>query len=218
MLWLKKRGVNRVVLQMVYSDFLLLSASGFLTPIVAVFLTTQIRGATLSTVGFATTTFWLVKSAVQIPVSLAADAKKGEGDDFRYMLLGSVIASSVPLLYYFFAREVWHIFALETLNGIGYALMVPTWLAIFTRHIDKHKENIEWTLHSNAIGLGFAATAAMGGVLAERFGFRVIFLLVSGVMFLGTVCLLSIKEDILDGDRRLKLGDGIGKVREDVLR
>lgn len=218
MLWLKKRGVNRIVLRMVYSDFLLLSASGLVSPIIAVFLTTQIRGATLVTVGFATTIFWVVKSAVQIPVSLAADAEKGEGDDFRYMLLGSVIASLVPLLYYFFAKDVWHVFLLEALNGVGYALMVPTWLAIFTRHIDKQKENIEWTLHSNAIGLGFAAAAAMGGVLAERFGFRVIFLIVSGVMFLGTVSLLSIKEEIMDGDRRLKSGDGFGKVRESILR
>jgi len=194
--------VNKVVLTMVYADFLLISATGFLTPISAVFVTTQIVGATVATVGFATTIFWVVKSAIQIPVSTYADAKRGERDDYQLMLIGSVIASTVPLLYYYFAREVWHVFAFEVLNGIAYAMHVPTWLAIFTRHIDKHKESSEWTLHSNAIGLGFAATAAIGGVLADRFGFRVLFLLVSAFMFLGTVILLLIKDEMLASDGR----------------
>lgn len=197
----RRNKVNKIVLTMVYSDFLLISAAGFLSPIVAVFLTQQIEGATIATVGFATTVFWVVKSALQVPISRAVDAKRGERDDFQYMIIGSVIASAVPLLYYFFAREVWHVFAFETLNGIGHALMVPTYLAIFTRHIDKHQESQEWTLHSNAVGLGYATAAALGGVLAERFGFRVVFLLVSAVMFLGTVVLLLIKDEIDNSDR-----------------
>lgn len=200
MRWWNREKVNNVVLTMVYADFLLISATGFLSPISAVFITTQIAGASLATVGFVTTLFWVVKSATQIPVSAYADAKRGERDDFQFMIVGCIITSTVPLLYYFYAREVWHLFALETLNGIGYAMQVPTWLAIFTRHIDKHRESSEWTLHSNAIGLGYAATAAVGGVLADRFGFRVIFLLVSAVSFLGTVALLFIKDQMLASD------------------
>ena len=215
MAWWKREKVNKVVLTMVYADFLLISATGFLSPIAAVFVTTQIVGATLATVGFVTTLFWVVKSAVQIPVSSYVDAHPGEGDDFRFMIIGCVICSVVPLLYYLYAREVWHLFALETLNGIGYAMQVPTWLAIFTRHIDKHRESSEWTLHSNAIGLGFAATAAVGGVLADRFGFRVLFLLVSAVSFFGTVTLLLIKDDMFRSDgHEIDHGHGIQAVKE----
>jgi MFS family permease len=218
MRWLKKRGVNRIVLVMVYADLLLISATGFISPIIAVFLTTQIRGATIATVGFVTTLFWVVKSAFQIPVAAYVDSKRGERDDYQMMVAGCVVTAVCPLLYYFFASEIWHVFAIETLNGIGYAMSVPTYLAIFTRHIDKHRESSEWTLHSNAIGLGFAAAAAMGGVLADRFGFRVLFLLVSAFTFLGVVALLAIKDDIMDGDRREKVADGIGKERESIIR
>lgn len=192
----RKSSVNHVILTLVLSDFLVISAPGLLSPIIAVFLTTQIAGGTLATVGFATTIFWVIKSVVQVPVAHYADNRRGEADDFAMMLVGSCLASVVPLLYYFFANEVWHVFALEALNGIGYAMMVPTYLAIFTRHIDKYKEGTEWTLHSNAVGLGFAAAAGLGGLMAERYGFRVIFLLVSATMFLGTVILLSIRRDI----------------------
>lgn len=200
MIWWRRQQVNKVVMTMVYADFLLISASGFLSPISAVYITTQIAGATLATVGFVTTLFWVVKSAVQIPVSAYADAQRGERDDFQFMIVGCIISSVVPLLYYFYVREVWQLFAVETLNGVGYALQVPTWLAIFTRHIDRHRESSEWTIHSNAIGLGFAAAAAVGGVLADRFGFRVLFLLVSAFMFMGTVALLFIKDEMLASD------------------
>ncbi len=182
---------------MVYADFLLISATGFISPISAVYITTHIAGATIATVGFVTTLFWVVKSAVQVPVAAYADAKPGERDDYMLMVAGSVIMAIVPLLYYFFIREVWQVFAVEALNGIGYAMSVPTWLAIFTRHIDKHRESSEWTLHSNAVGLGFAATAAIGGVLADRFGFKVLFLLLSAFTFLGIIALLYIRKEMV---------------------
>ena len=187
---------------MVYADFLLISATGFISPISAVYITTQIAGATIATVGFVTTLFWVVKSAVQIPVAAYADATSGERDDYLLMVIGSVIMAIVPLLYYFFIREVWQVFAVEALNGIGYAMSVPTWLAIFTRHIDKHRESSEWTLHSNAVGLGFAATAAIGGVLADRFGFKVLFLLLSAFTFLGIIALLYIRKEMVNSHGR----------------
>jgi MFS family permease len=195
----RKPQINKIVLTLIYSDFLFLSAGGFLTPIYAVYVTQQIHGGTVAVVGFATTIFWIVKSTVQFPVSWYADKVRGERDDFTMLVVGSVIASAVPLLYYLFAERIWHVYALEALNGVGFALAVPTWLAIFTRHIDSHRESTEWTLHSNAIGFGFAAASAVGGLMAERYGFRVIFLLVSAFMFLGTVAILWVKEELMDG-------------------
>ncbi len=212
-LW-KKTGLNKIVFTMISSDFLVVSAPGFVSPIVAVFLTTQVQGATLATVGFATTLFWVVKSAVQVPVSAYIDARRGERDDFAIMVIGTTIVSIVPLLYYFFAHEVWQVYLFETINGIGYAMQVPTWLAIFTRHIDRHREGTEWMFHSNAIGLGYAGTAALGGVLAERFGFRVIFLLVSAFLFLGSAALLAMRDEIAASDAKDGASAALAEERE----
>ncbi len=198
MSWWQQPKVNKVIMTMIYADFLLISATGFLAPIYAVFVTKQVAGASLATVGFVTTLFWVVKSAMQLPVSSYIDSVKGERDDFRVMVTGAVIASAVPLLYYLFVRETWQMFAVETLNGIGYAMLVPTWLAIYTRHIDRHREGWEWMLHSNAVGLGFAITSSVGGVLAERFGFSIIFLLTSAFSFVGAALLTLIGKD-MDG-------------------
>ncbi len=197
-----KTIINKIVKTMIYSDFLLISAGGLLTPIYAIFVTKQIAGATIAAVGFTTTIYWVVKSLAQIPVSWIADKFKGEADDYAFMIAGSLLTSAVPLLYFLFATKVWHIYLLEGLNGFGAAMMVPTWLAIYGRHIDKGKENTEWTLHSNAVGFGYAAAASIGGLMAQHFGFRVIFLLVSAMMFLGTLVLVIIKQDIIESDKR----------------
>lgn len=210
--------INTVILTMVYADFFYISATGFLSPIFAVFLTSQVRGATLADVGFATTIFWVVKSAVQIPVSWYIDSIPGERDDYRLMVIGYLASCLIPLGYYFFVSEMWHVFLLEALNGIAYALLAPSWLAIFTRHIDKHREGTEWTLYSNAVGLGFAATAAFGGVLAERFGFRVIFLFVSALMFCGGLVLLLIRRQMDGLPTREMIPVGLDEEREKQMR
>jgi MFS family permease len=188
------RKINPVVMIMIYSDFLITLGAGFLSPIFAVFLTEQIKGGSLAVAGFSTMLFWVAKSFVQVPVSLTADRIRGERDDFLFIASGSLVVATVPLLYYFFATQVWHVYLLQILDGIGYGLLTPPWLAVFTRHIDKHRESVEWTIHSNIIGLAFAVAAAVGGVLAEQFGFRLIFLMVSVALFIGAFLLMGIRK------------------------
>lgn len=194
-----KKPVNKIVKTMIYSDFLLISAGGLLSPIIAIYYTTQIEGGSIVVVGLATTIFWIVKSIVQVPVSWFIDWYDGESDDFFFMVFGSALASAIPLLYYFFARQVWHVYAIEALNGLANGLTLPTWMAVFTRHIDNGKEATEWMLHSNAVGIGFALCAAVGGALAEKYGFHLLFLLVSALMLAGTSILLIIRQQLSDG-------------------
>lgn len=196
--------INKVVAILIWGDFLMVLSKGFVSPILAVYITEDINSGSLAVVGFSTMIFWIVKSVIQIPVAISADKTEGEADDFRMMIIGGVITAIVPLLYFFFASEVWHVYLFQAIDGAGYALLVPTYLAMFTRHIDKHKESTEWTMHSNAVGIAFAAAAAIGGVLAERFGFRVIFLLVSAVYVSGVITLFMARNHI-DGK-----GDGDG--------
>lgn len=204
------RKINPVVMIMIYSDFLITLGAGFLSPIFAVFLTDQIEGGSLAVAGFSTTLFWVVKSLVQVPVSITADRIRGERDDFLFITVGSFIVATVPLLYYLWATQVWHVYLLQILDGIGYGLLTPPWLAVFTRHIDKHRENVEWTIHSNIIGLAFAVAAAVGGVLAEQFGFRLIFLMVSAALFVGAFLLMGIRRYLV------ATKDG-GGIKEEIM-
>ena len=186
----RRAKVNRIVLTLVYTNLIFYLAAGLLSPVIAIYYADEINGGSVALAGFVTALFWLTKSAVQVPVSIYADKIRGEADDYFMMVIGFVIIAIVPLLYYLFVSEVWQVYVLETMRGIGYGLCTPTFLSIFTRHIDRNKENFEWTLNSNAVGLSFAAAAAVGGVLAQYVGFRSVFLLTSAMMFMAPITLL----------------------------
>lgn len=200
MLKFRRPPINRVVMKLVYADLIFFTAAGLITPIMAVFYVNDINNGSIALAGLVTAIFWVTKSAVQVPVSLYADNHKGEHDDFAIMVVGYIIAALTPLCYFLFVTEIWQVYLVEVIHGIGYGMMVPTYLAMFTRHIDRQRENFEWTLHSNAVGLGYAAAAALGGVMADRFGFRPMFLVTSIFMMLSPVVLLFIRNHLYKSD------------------
>ncbi|KPJ85975.1 hypothetical protein AMJ57_01120 [Parcubacteria bacterium SG8_24] len=204
--------INRIILTMIYADFIFVIGGGLISPIIAVFITEQVTGGSVAVAGFAVTVFWVVKSAVQIPVSLYADKRKGDRDDYGFILVGYAITTLISFLYFLFVREAWHVYLLEAINGVAYGMLTPCWLAVFTKNIDRQKENTEWMMHSNAVGLGFAAAAAIGGVLAERFGFRVIFLVVGVMKVISTATLFTMRREFINGGDG-RDGDGIIEIQ-----
>lgn len=90
-------------------------------------------------VGFVATVYWIVKSLVQPTIAKYLDREHGEKDDFIFLIAGMYVANLVPLGY-IFSTQPWHIYTLEFIRGLAMACVVPTWSAIFTRHIDKGRE------------------------------------------------------------------------------
>ena len=82
-------------------DIMFFSAFGLIGPIFAIFVTKQIAGATIATVGFAATLNLLTKAILQMPVARYIDRHKGEKDDFKFMVAGSTLVSVVPFIYLF---------------------------------------------------------------------------------------------------------------------
>jgi len=69
-------------------------------------------------------------------------------------------------------------------------LRLPGWYAMFSRHIRKGREGYEWSVNSMVAGLGSAITAALGGILAERLGFDVLFLIIGFLSIFGSIVLI----------------------------
>lgn len=188
-------GINKVIRILIASDFFLQSGWGLIGPIFAIFLTSQIAGGDLKTVGFVAATYWIVKSIIQPFIAKYLDKNHGEKDDFRFLVVGMYAANLVPLGY-IFSTEVWHIFSLEVVRALAMACVVPTWAAIFTRHIDKNKEAFSWSLESTGIGFAAGLAGALGGLIASVLGFKTVFVLVSLFGLLSSSTLLLIKKNI----------------------
>ncbi|MBU3957334.1 MFS transporter [Patescibacteria group bacterium] len=181
-------SINKVIRFLTLSDILMLSGWGLINPIFAVFVTDQIQGGNVEMAGLAITVFLLTKSLVQMPIAWLIDKKRGEIDDFWVMIIGSLIISLSAFLF-IFANNIFHVLLIQVISGFGSALSYPSWLAIFTRHLDTHKEGFEWSLYFTATDLGGALVAGLGGVIANYLGFQPLFLLVGLLSFLGTAFL-----------------------------
>lgn len=190
------KTINKVIKMMVFSDLLLLFGWGLITPILAIFVVGNIKGGGASVAGTAIGIYWLTKSVVQIPVADLLDNNPGDKDDYYALITGTVIASLVPLGF-IFASLPWHMYLLQVIHALGMSLAIPSWSAIFTRHIKKGREALSWSLDSSALSLGTGAAGIIGGMIAEKFGFTPLFIGVSVAGIIAAFLLLLIKKEIL---------------------
>ncbi len=193
------RGINKVIKILMVSDFFLNSAWGFLSPIFAIFIVQRITGGDTAqaakVAGFAALFYWITKSFLQIPIGRYLDKNHGEKDDFMFMFLGVLIASLVPLGF-MTASASWHIYVFESIHAVAMAMMIPSWYAIFGRHIDKGREAFEWGLDSTVLGAGVGIMGALGGIVSALFGFNVIFIAAWFLNFVSAFVILFIRKEI----------------------
>lgn len=188
--------LNQVILIILFSDFIFTAATAITAPVFALFVVEDIA-APVSVVGFAVAIFWIVKSLLQLPFARYLDKNHGETDDFYSMVAGLGLSVLVFGAYYF-AKEVWHIYALQALLGVGQAFFVPPFLAIFTRHLDQDSEGFEWALRSSfSTGAGMALGGAASGILAASIGIRPLFLIHALLAFLSLIVLVFLKPYLL---------------------
>lgn len=191
--------INKVIKTLIVSDFFLNSGWGLLSPVFAIFLVQQIATGSLTEgakiAGFASLIYWIVKSSLQIPIGQYLDKKYGEKDDFWFMVVGTFFTGLTPFGY-LISSLTWHIYGFQVLHAFGMAMVIPSWSAIFTRHIDRGKEAFEWSIRSTSLGFGAGISGAIGGILAAIFGFKVIFVLVGAFTMLSVALLLLIQKEI----------------------
>lgn len=187
--------INHTISTLITADFMVNAGFSLFAPIFAIFVTGQIAGGSIQVVGFAAAITQIVKAVFQLPVARYLDRNHGELDDFFSLTIGNALLTAVPFLF-FFATNIVHVYLIQAVLGLGFALVVPPWFAIFTRHIDKNRENVEWSLESIGIGISSAAAAAFGGILATKIGFRYVFLLAGLFAAFGAALQLKIFNDL----------------------
>lgn len=184
--------INPVIRIMIISDVIWMSALGLLGPIFALFVVEFIDGGNAIVAGTATAIFLITKSLLQIPVATLIDKIRGEKDDYWFLVAGSTLAALLPILY-LFINTPFELYTVQFLIGIVTAVTFPSYMAIFTRHIDTHKEGTEWGVYFTLVDLGAAAAASIGGVLAQTLGFHTLIISLVGVSLVGTLLLIPLK-------------------------
>jgi len=199
------KAINKVVKVLIFSDFFLNLGWGLISPIFAIFILENITKDPIeatTVAGFAALSYWITKSVLEIPIGRYLDKNDGERDDLVFMVAGTLITAIVPIGY-LFSSEPWHIYFFQVIHAVGMAMSIPSWLAIFTRHIDKKKEAFEWSMETTSIGLGAGVAGGLGGVAVGMFGFDTIFIGVSLLTLLSALSLIFIKDSIFPRDKNV---------------
>jgi predicted MFS family arabinose efflux permease len=200
------KPINTVIKTLIASDVLLITGFGFISPILAIFITQKIAfGDTAEAAkiaGFSMAIYWGIKSLLEIPLGNYLDKNHGEKDDVIFAMIGNGLAAFSAILY-IFSSQAWHIYVLEAIYSVGMAMNIPAWTAMFTRHIDQGKEAFEWATRSTFIGIGAGAAGALGGLIASNFGFNFLFITVAVFVLLSSLILFAILKMVSPRNKKI---------------
>lgn len=186
------KHLNIVVRFLIIADALIIGSTGLFAPIFAIFITNFIIGGGPAVVGIAAAIYTLTKSLLQMPVAGIIDRIKGEKDDFYFLVIFSLLGSLFPLFYLVIHTPL-QLYVVQFFYGILMAFTYPSFMALFTRHIDHGKEGTAWGTYFTLTELTYSGFAAIGGFVALTLGFPVLIITVVVFSVLGALLLLPLK-------------------------
>src|SRR3989344_4606063 len=104
-------SINKAVQILLLYIFVVVAGASLFCPILAVFITKSVAGATTKTVGFAIAIYSINKLVIQIPLARKIDKYNGEKNDFFVILAGALIGIIFPFSMLAVSAP-WHLYGL----------------------------------------------------------------------------------------------------------
>lgn len=186
------KDINPAIRFLIISDTVLIGAAGLLGPIFALFIKEFIQGGNEAVAGIAAGIYLFSRSILQIPIAHLIDKIRGEKDDFWLMFIFTIFIAIIPLLYLIISTPL-QLYIVQFILGFFTAFTFPAYMAIFTRHIDKGKEGMEWGIYFTLTDITGAALAVIGGYIAVSAGFPSLIVAVVVLSLVGALLLWPIK-------------------------
>jgi DHA1 family quinolone resistance protein-like MFS transporter len=184
--------MNRTLKLLIISDIFVFGGLGFISPILAIFIKDNLIGGTILAAGIASMIFLITHSLLQLLFAYKFNPK----DRIWMLILGTSLIALVPFGY-IFSTQVYHIYLIEFVFGVGAAFAYPSWSSLFTSNLEKGKRGFQYSIYSSSVGLGTAITAGVGAWLAERTGFEVVFGITGLLAIVGLLILFKLEKKIL---------------------
>jgi len=185
--------MNAVVKAFIVSEIFLWSSWNAIIPIFAIFAATKIPGGNTE---IAATSFsaYLISRVIFELISGKYLSKSSDAQKFAISILGIVLIS-LGYLGFAFTKDILSIFIFYAVIGIGLGIASPAKNCLFSSHLDKDREVTEWSMYDGFVFMGMAMSAAIGGFIANRYGFTFLFYLVAITNLLSVIpYILYIKE------------------------
>lgn len=157
-----------------------------ISPIYAIFV--KDIGEGMFSVGVAYAIYSIVLSMLQPLTGKLAD-KYGR---VKLAILANLI-NSIGLFGYIFIRNIFHVYFLQMLLGIGSAIAAPSQLSMIADATSKKKRGQEYGYIQMSMGFAAAFAAILAGAIAQLIGFQIVFLIGGTIALVSTVPLFKLK-------------------------
>lgn len=103
----------------------------------------------------------------------------------------------IGFLLYTVANSIWSVFLIQILIGLGEAIYLPAFDALYSKHLDLNKSGTQWGMWESMRYFSTAAGAIIGGFIATKLGFNVLFLAMTLLCFISALYILYLPRKVL---------------------
>lgn len=104
----------------------------------------------------------------------------------KYFVIGFLIRT-ITWFSFIFVTDIWHIIFLQIFLGLGEAVGSTIFEVIVAEHLNDGKEVEDYATWKLIQSISAAAAAAMGGIIAEFYGFQMIFMIMTALSIVSAV-------------------------------
>jgi len=179
------RKMNPIVVAFIFSEAFFWSAWNFISPIISVFVVATLPDGNVRTAAFGFTLYLLVRVISELVVSnymvFLSDKKRMVTDVCGMILLtmSYLIIAFIPNLITFYIFFI--------IAGMSFAISSPAKLSMFSLNMGRAQASRTWGMYHAIIYTGMGIATALGGVIADSFGFKTLFIIASIVNIIGIV-------------------------------
>lgn len=179
------RKMNPIVVAFIFSEAFFWSAWNFISPIISVFVVSTLPDGSIRTAAFGFTLYLLVRVISELVVSnymvFLSDRKRMITDVCGMILLtmSYLIIAFLPNLITFYIFFI--------IAGMSFAISSPAKLSMFSLNMGRAQASRTWGMYHAIIYTGMGIATALGGVIADSFGFKTLFIIASIVNIIGIV-------------------------------
>lgn len=165
--------LNKPLRILLITNSLVLLAGGMIGPIYALFV--ENIGGDLLDASFAGGIFALAAGITTFLSGKIADHKKHKEKIviFGYLVMGT------GFMLYTLVDSIWMLFLVQVVIGFGEAIYLPAFDAVYSEHLDHHKEGQQWGAWESMYYFVTAFGAALGGYIVVYLGFNAMFFLMA---------------------------------------
>lgn len=176
-------NVNPLVEAFIISETFIWSSFYAIIPIFAIFFTRNVAGGSVELAASAYSVH-LITRVISELLSAKFLVKREEVKKLMIAIIGTVITSGA-YIGFSFTNMVFQAFIFYAVAGVGLGIASPAKMSLFSTHLDKNQEAKEWGFYDALVFIGMALTSALGGFIANSYGFRILFIVSTVLTWIG---------------------------------